>query len=325
MTAIKTIGNLEDWRARGSFLEVHGLRIFTTSTGSRNAPTLVCLHGFPSSSADFHQVLPLLTRKLRVVTHDHPGFGLSDKPDDYSYSLIDQADIALGVWKTLGIREAHLLAHDYGTSVATEILCRRQRAGIALKLKSVTLSNGSVFLDMARLRLSQRILRNPHIGRMYARLAGKNFFHRRMRGLFARPDSVSESDLDIMWDAINQYDGRKRLADISYYLFEREKFRDRWTSVLPQINIPAHILWGRRDPVAVPAIGQRLADEIPGARLTWLNHCGHYPMLEDPSEYAEAALDFLEGLVKRKRRGIKKAGKAIRKSANKKKTKRSKA
>jgi pimeloyl-ACP methyl ester carboxylesterase len=54
------------------------------------------------------------------------------------------------------------------------------------------------------------------------------------------------------------------------------------------------VLWGRLDPVAVPAIGQRLADTIPGAELRWLDDVGHFPMLEAPGEVAQAVRDFFD-------------------------------
>jgi pimeloyl-ACP methyl ester carboxylesterase len=69
----------------------------------------------------------VLAKSRRVIVHDHLGFGLSDKPAEYSYSLMEQAAYAVGVWRKLGIRRGHLLANDYGTSVATELLARHVR------------------------------------------------------------------------------------------------------------------------------------------------------------------------------------------------------
>ena len=70
------------------------------------------------------------------------------------------------------------------------------------------------------------------------------------------------------------------------------RFRERWVGALEHLDIPAHILWGRRDPIAVPAIAEALAGEIPNARLTWLDEEGHFPMLEAPDKWAAAILDF---------------------------------
>lgn len=77
---------------------------------------------------------------------------------------MDHAEVALGVWRELGISRGHLLAHDYGTSVATELLARRERRLSPVGLDSVALCNGSVHLRLAKLRLSQRLLRSRLTG-----------------------------------------------------------------------------------------------------------------------------------------------------------------
>jgi pimeloyl-ACP methyl ester carboxylesterase len=82
------------------------------------------------------------------------------------------------------------------------------------------------------------------------------------------------------------------LPAISSYLDERTRFRERWIGALRKLDLPAHVLWGRRDPVAIPAIAEALAETIPGARLTWLDELGHYPMLENPTRWAENVLSF---------------------------------
>src|SRR5690606_10999721 len=77
---------------------------------------------------------------------------------DYSYSLIEQADVALMLWRQLGITSAHVFAHDYGTSVATELLARWNRGLCAIELRSMTLCNGSVHIKLASLRVVQKLL-----------------------------------------------------------------------------------------------------------------------------------------------------------------------
>jgi pimeloyl-ACP methyl ester carboxylesterase len=93
---------------------------------------------------------------------------------------------------------------------------------------------------------------------------------------------------------LNHNGGRERLPAISSYLDERVRFRDRWTHALIAYDGPAHVLWGRRDPVAVPAIAERLASDLPRAELRWLERLGHYPMLEDPHAWARTVLAFLD-------------------------------
>jgi pimeloyl-ACP methyl ester carboxylesterase len=272
-------------------ITVGDLAVFVVVEGNA-AETLLVLHGFPTSSHDFVEVLPRLCERFRVVLHDHPGFGLSDKPERYSYSLFEQADVALGLWRALGVERAHLLAHDYGTSVATELLARRERQLLPLELTSVTLCNGSMHVELARLTMVQQLLLHELTGPWMARLASRRIFGSQMRRIIGDPSTLSEERIDRMWEAIQLRGGKLRSHAISQYQHERRRFWDRWIGALTRLDLPAHILWGRRDPVAVSAIAEQLGREIPGAQLTWLDELGHYPMIEAPERWAQAALSF---------------------------------
>jgi pimeloyl-ACP methyl ester carboxylesterase len=310
----------ESWRSKGERRSIFGRELFFVTEGPADAPPLLILHGFPSSSLDFHQALPRLAERHRVVVHDHLGFGFSDKPegaprgDDrplwsargrasavpegYSYSLLEQAEMAIGLWRSLGITRGHLLAHDYGTSVATELLARRARGMLPIAIESVTLCNGSVHIDLAHLTPSQRLLKSAALGPLFARLANRRVFMAQLRKILGDPRSVPEAELDAMWTCLTRDGGSARLPSTSAYMDERVRFRSRWIGALASLDVPAHVLWGRRDPVAVPAIAEALAAEIPGAKVTWLEALGHYPMLEDPGGWASAALAFLDAVAR---------------------------
>lgn len=296
---------LRNWLAAGENRQIFGQRIFVreveaSAATDRSDPTpLVVLHGFPTSSLDFHRVLPGLTARRRVVLHDHLGFGGSAKPADEAYSLWQQAEIAIEVWRQSGIDRAHLLAHDYGTSVATELLALRERRLLPIDLASVTLTNGSMLLELARLRLSQRIAKSKWLGPVFGRLVTYGYFRHVMRRLWADRGPVSEEDLKAMWEGIRLHDGQRRTHAISSYLGERQRFRRRWIGALDRLDIPCHLLWGRRDPVATAAIAEELAQRAPGARLTWLEDVGHYPMLEAPERFAAAVESFLDQISDR--------------------------
>ncbi len=284
---------LADWSSRGRMLDVFGHRVFTVVDGRADGDTLLVLHGFPTSSADFRRALPFLAQGHRVVLHDHLGFGLPDKPPRYSYSLLEQAEVALAVWRQLGVDRGHVVAHDYGTSVATELLARRERGLLPVEVQSLTLCNGSVHLELARPALTQHVLRS-RLGPLLAHLAGPRLFRWQLRRILGDPGSASDGDLNPMWEAVAFSGGLARLPQIARYLDERMRFRERWIGPLTRFDRPAPVLWGRRDPIALPAVAQRLAAEIPGARLTWLPDLGHYPMVEAPPRWAEAVLRFLD-------------------------------
>ncbi len=191
------------------------------------------------------------------------------------------------------MRAAHLVAHDYGTSVATELLARRERVGLPIALRSLVLSNGSVHLDLARPRAIQKLLKHPDLGPLIARLSSAAIFKHNMRAILANPATLSDKDLDTMWTLLTRDGGRQALPVITRYLDERVRFAHRWIGALTRWERPALVLWGTVDPVARMAVADALADEIPGARLHRLDGVGHYPMLEAPDRWAQAVLDFL--------------------------------
>jgi pimeloyl-ACP methyl ester carboxylesterase len=285
---------LSEWRARGQFLRLLGRTVFVVDAGPRDAAPILLLHGFPSSSFDFHLALGRLSRGCRVIAHDHLGFGFSDKPEDFSYSLIEQADVALMVWQKLGVTRGHVLAHDYGTSVATELCARRERGLLPIEVLSLTLTNGSIHRELAHLQPSQKILLHKSWGPVFARLANKLVFRLQIRRILGDGAAVHDEELDAMWAGIRHDDGHLRLPEISAYLDERIRFKERWIGALTRFDRPAHVLWGHRDPIAVPLMAETLTAEIPTAKLTWLKDLGHYPMLERPGEWADAAAGFLE-------------------------------
>jgi pimeloyl-ACP methyl ester carboxylesterase len=285
---------LREWRDRGRTMQALGMNVFVIHE-NRSAPAtpLVLLHGFPTSSFDFHTVLDELARGRPVITLDYPGAGLSDKPDGYSYSLVEQADVVEVVCAELGIQRAHLFAHDVGTSVATELLARRQAGLLGFGVSSVTLMNGSVHVEMAHLTPAQKLLRRPTLGPLFARLSRFYTFRLQMRRIFGRPDAVSDEELRDAWALLTRDDGHLRLPRMIGYVDERRRYRRRWLGALETLDLPCLILWGTRDPVAVIDIAEKLHRETPGARFVRLEGLGHYPQLEAPSRVAAEVTAFV--------------------------------
>lgn len=281
---------LRAWLERGRHHNVCGRRVFVLDTGAPQEPQgrapLLVLHGFPTSSFDFHLVLPELSRSRRVVLVDLPGFGFSDKPERYSYSLFEQADVVASLLERLELERPHVLAHDLGVSIACELLARRQRKLLAADFSSLMLMSAGIYEDLAKLTPSQQVLLTP-LGPAFAGLGIGAVFKRQMRTVFARP--VEDEELDAMWEQIVYLDGHKRLAKIAGYLRERQRFEERWISALRTCeDVPIQLLWGERDPTSVIAIAERLAKDVPGATLTRLHRVGHYPQLEAPEELSAA-------------------------------------
>jgi pimeloyl-ACP methyl ester carboxylesterase len=292
---------LRAWFERGRHYTVAGQRVFVvdvqpTESDASRTPLLV-LHGFPTSSRDFHLVLPELARGRRVLLADFPGFGFSDKPERYTYSIFEQADVVEALLGQLQIQRPHVLAHDMGVAVACELLARHKRRLMPAGLHSLCLMSAGLYEDLAKLTPAQRMLLTP-FGKVFAGLGVGQVFKLQMQRVFRR--RVDATELDLMWEQILYLDGHKRLPDVAGYLRERGRFEDRWISALrTSDDVPVRLLWGNSDPTAVVEIAQRLSGGIPGAQLIRLPKVGHYPHLEAPQETVEAINGWLSELDRR--------------------------
>ncbi|NXS24370.1 MEST protein, partial [Mystacornis crossleyi] len=118
---------LRSWKSSGSFFTYKDLNIFyrDSSGAVGSSDVVVLLHGFPTSSYDWSKIWEGLTQRFhRVIALDFLGFGFSDKPRPHGYSIFEQATIVEGLLRHLGLRHQriNLLSHDYGDTVAQELL-----------------------------------------------------------------------------------------------------------------------------------------------------------------------------------------------------------
>jgi pimeloyl-ACP methyl ester carboxylesterase len=286
-----------DWKSKGEFITVNDRKLFVIDTSSFFSSedkipteTMVILHGYPTSSYDYYKVLPELSKHYRVIVHDHLGFGFSDKPLNYSYSLLDQADLALQLWQQLGVKKVHLLAHDYGTSVATEIIARNNNNELTIEIENLTLCNGSMHIELSQLRTIQKLLKNKWLGKYVAKLTTYAIFSKNLRNVYFDKTKVSNNELKDIWMQLEYNEGRKVIHKLSQYINERYIYWNRWIGALKETNLQTNIVWAKNDPVAVPAIARLIATEISNNKLFWIENTGHFPMLENPDEWLNCIL-----------------------------------
>ncbi len=277
------------WKGRGKMRTLARREVFTLECGTPDGEAVLLLHGFPSSSHDFAEIVDDLGSR-RVLTLDLPGYGLSEKPIDYSYSLFEQADVVALYLRELGVDRVHVVAHDMGTSIATELCARRERGLLGFEVASLLLMNGSVHIDLAALTPSQRLLRSP-LKSAFAKLGTYRIFKLQLGRIVSE---LREEDYEAMWALLLHRDGKERLPQIISYVEERTRFAERWIGALTRLDLPTQVLWGPEDTVAVFPIAEALAAEIPDAGLERLEGLGHYPQIEDPERTADAIRRWLD-------------------------------
>ena len=269
-------------------------KVFLRS-GPGKAPTVLLLHGYPSSSFDFRAVIPHLAGHA-WVTMDFLGFGLSDKPRPHRYSLLEQADLVQSVLQVESPNTGPVvvLAHDMGTSVTTELLARDLEGRLPFDLQRAVLSNGSVILERASLRPIQKVLRSP-LGPVAARLVSRGGFKRGFGRLFSPEHPLSAEEAEAQWELLCYNDGNRIPHLLISYLEERVRYAQRWHGAVRDWPKPLGFVWGLGDPVATTNVLDGLRELRPGAAVVELPGLGHYPQVEDPKVYAKAALPLLVG------------------------------
>ena len=244
---------LREWRQRGQFASVDGVELFYRTAGAEHSgrPWLVCFHGFPTSSWDWHLLLPGLAKTHRVLVFDFPGYGLSEKSPSRDYSLKRQLDAAQALMAGLDVRSFDLMAHDMGNSVGCELLRRRESGGFPFQLRSLSLLNGGIYMDMHRPLLTQRLLRTPVIGAITGRLMSWRVFRLQYPRVYANPEQFDEAHYQCQWALLLNNGGRNTLHRIAGYMKERTRMGEQWTGPLHRLDVPLRIIWGDQDPIAV--------------------------------------------------------------------------
>ena len=196
--------DLEQWKEGGRTWSHNGHKIFYRLDGS--GQPLLLLHGFPTSSWDYDAVYPALSQRYLTVAPDFIGFGFSDKPAEYAYSLMDQASLVEGLLAELRIERVSILTHDYGVSVAQELLAREQdrsrsRKKGGLTIDTVCFLNGGIFPEGHKPRLVQQLLQSP-VGWIVARLINEAAFRTAFLEIFGPVTKPAPEQLHQIYEVI---------------------------------------------------------------------------------------------------------------------------
>jgi len=281
------------WREEAQFLSIGelGFAYWTANEGDDAKPWLLLIHGFPTSSWDWNLVWDGLAAKFRLAALDMLGFGLSDKPRDISYSIFSQADFQEALLEHLGAGEAHILAHDYGDTVAQELLARQQEKALSFAIKSVVFLNGGLFPEQHRARPIQKIGLSP-IGFLLGYFMSARGLRNSFDKIFGSQTKASDLEIQSHWALICENGGALVMNKLLQYIPERQRHRERWVGALQRATIPLRLIDGGADPVSGAHLYHHYKELIPAADAVLLEKIGHYPQTEAPAEVLGAFFDF---------------------------------
>jgi pimeloyl-ACP methyl ester carboxylesterase len=283
----------EQWRAQGRFTRLLAHEIFYMDTGEVGKPVIFLIHGFPTSSWDWAPIWNGLSASYRLVALDMLGFGFSDKPNPHDYSIMEQADLCEALVRELALEDFHVLAHDYGDTVAQEMLARQNEGTGVGKWLSLGLLNGGLFPETHQALLIQKLLLSP-IGPFLNKLSTKRTLDKSLSELFGKDTKPSPDLLESFWRLINHKGGKDVLYRLLTYMTDRKVHRERWVQALRNSIVPIGLINGSVDPVSGTHMVAHYREVVSSDHFTVaLPTIGHYPHVEAPEAVLEAYLRFL--------------------------------
>ena len=273
------------FRVRGEFLDLNGVRLYYYAAGTRGAgEPVVLLHGFPTSSHLWSDVVPLLPVGHRIVVLDLLGFGRSDPPRDARLDVRAHADRVVAVLDALRINYACLVGHDVGGGVAQSVAVRHphrvSKLGLVNSVAFDAWPSREVRMARATLPLTRHLPPSWILSVIRRDL---------LRG-YADPEEGTR-DIDLFLRPFGEANGRDTL--VRHFDALRCDETASLAARLGNIAAPTAIMWGERDPFLPVIIAQRLHGAIPGSTVEIIPDAKHFVPLEKAHAIAAAIAGLL--------------------------------
>lgn len=272
---------------RGEFIDVGGVRLYYYAAGTRGAgEPIILIHGFPTSSHVWSDLVPLLPKGHRIVVLDLLGFGRSDGPGAADLSLHGHAARLIGLMDALGIERAALVGHHMGGAVAQCVALhwpqRVSRIGLLASIGFDLTLTGTFAL--ARAFLPATAVVPP---RMLLRAMGRDLTHR-----YCDAERGRHSVEQYLRPFTSPGGHRAFLRHLAAFA---EAETNALAARLSDIRVPVALVWGSDDALVPPSLARRLRERIPEATLDIIDGVRHFT----PEEAPERVASVVDHLLRR--------------------------
>ena len=280
----------KEYPFESNYLNVDGNRLHYIDEGS--GEVLLFVHGTPSWSFDFRNVIKPLSKHYRCVAFDHIGFGLSDKPKDYPYSIFQHTKNLGRLIEHLNLKNIHLVLHDFGGPIGVEYLLKN-----ATNVSSVTFINswlGSAEDDPEYQKM-KKILKSPLLPILY------RWFNFSPKILLPKSFGDKKLDKQLLKQYTEPFENRhQRNATLAFarsLLNDQALFEKQWQQRDKLQNMPIQLIWGMKDMFCTERYFKKFQAAFPLAETTVLPTAGHFPQEEQPAEVAKVLKSFVESCL----------------------------
>jgi len=268
------------------FINVDGARVHYQEFGDPNRPTVLLIHGYTASTYVWHSTAPAIAESdLHVIAIDLLGFGFSEKPAWFDYSIGSQARMVSRFMNRVGIGRATVVGSSYGGAVAATLALdypERVEKLVLVDAVSNDAPKNHPVLRLASVRGLGELI-TPFLA------DSKIFMRRRMHGTLARANHhlITKDRVDSVLRPLLAADAHRSLLMTSRNWSAERISRDAYL-----IQQPTLIIWGEDDKVIPIEDGHALHESILHSRFVVLKDCGHVPMEEKSELFAELVAEF---------------------------------
>ena len=296
----------DDWRGRGSYFRgalPKVVRRPSTSSMSRWATRRPGAAVGPWLAYQQHRLVwgrTAAEHSLQGVCTRFPGYGFSDKPESWGYTLRrDEELLEYYLSEVIGANAVIVVAHDRGDSVALLHATRCSEGRSAARLEHLVVSNGNIFLPMSQLTDVQRNILDKEMAPNAASLTPARMAEAMGSSTFTPPRGPGEPEVEALAATFGHQDGVKVLHEAIQYLVERSKDEQKWLEVIAKAEIPVTLIWGVYDTVSPPRVAnyvwrEYLMQRPSRNRLYYIPDANHYSQVDRPDAYAQVVLDAFE-------------------------------
>jgi pimeloyl-ACP methyl ester carboxylesterase len=274
--------------------QVDGLKIFYREAGPQDAPVVVLLHGFPSSSHMFRELLPRLSDKYHVLAPDYPGYGYSDapSPERYAYTFDHLADTVDHFLDQQGIRKYSIYIQDYGSPVGFRLATRHPE-----RIQAIITQNGNAYDEGLSPFWAEFLYPywkdpNPTNEAKVRQLLTLDATKLQYLQGFRTPEHVSPDSYQFDQAALDRPGNDKIQLALFYDYRNNPPLYPAWHKYLREKKPAVLVVWGKNDPVFAQAGAEAFLKDTPGAELHLLD-TGHFALEEDGAEIAQLIRAFL--------------------------------
>lgn len=286
--------NVENWKSNGKYFSYNNQNIFYGQDGEGD--NLLIIHGYPYNTFEWKETITELAKNFKVTFFDLLGMGFSDKPKYHKYSFEEYCEIVNALMKNLDITETHIFSHDLGVSVAQELIARNAEGKNNFKIKSTAFMNGSLFIDVYKPRLIQKLLsKSPTvIGKTLSKIMSKSMVNKSVKSVFGPFTQPSDHFLNQQWEILNYKNGKNISYLIGRLVFDKYNYLNRWVNAMQNTTIPMCYICGPYDPNSGIHMANRYRELIPNPKVYLLSeNIGHWPQLEDRGNVLKYYLEFV--------------------------------